>query len=115
MPTNPPTLDPAPHPRYPVRPMAKKPKVNALILGSGGREHALGYKLKQSKRCGKLYFAPGNGGTAELGTNLSDLPFDPVNTKPTGQPVGFYLNTRSGVFVRRRAEVLTLSVLLNGD
>ncbi len=61
--------------------MSKKTKVNALILGSGGREHALGFKLKQSKRCGKLYFAPGNGGTAALGTNLTDLPFDPVNTK----------------------------------
>ena len=61
--------------------MSKNNKINALILGSGGREHALGWKLKQSKRCGKLYFAPGNGGTAALGTNVSDLPFDPVNTK----------------------------------
>ncbi|MEM1446920.1 MAG: phosphoribosylamine--glycine ligase [Planctomycetota bacterium] len=54
--------------------------VNVLILGSGGREHALGWKLKQSPRCGELFFAPGNGGTAALGTNV-DLPFDPVNTK----------------------------------
>ncbi len=61
--------------------MSKQNKVNALILGSGGREHALGWKLKQSKRCGKLYFAPGNGGTASLGENRNDLPFDPVNTK----------------------------------
>ena len=61
--------------------MAKQDKINALILGSGGREHALGWKLKQSKRCGKLYFAPGNGGTSSLGKNLNDLPFDPVNTK----------------------------------
>ena len=53
---------------------------NVLILGSGGREHALGWKLEQSKRCGKLFFAPGNGGTATLGTNVK-LPFDPVNTK----------------------------------
>jgi len=50
--------------------------VNVLILGSGGREHAIGWKLKQSKRCGKLYFAPGNGGTASLGTNLD---IDPTN------------------------------------
>lgn len=61
--------------------MSKNNKINALVLGSGGREHALGWKLKQSKRCGKLYFAPGNGGTASLGTNLINLPFDPVNTK----------------------------------
>ncbi len=54
--------------------------VNALILGSGGREHALGWKLKQSPRCGELFFAPGNGGTEPLGTNV-DLPFEPVNTK----------------------------------
>ncbi len=44
--------------------------MNVLIIGSGGREHALGWKIKQSKKCGKLYFAPGNGGTAELGTNV---------------------------------------------
>jgi phosphoribosylamine---glycine ligase len=61
--------------------MASKNKVNVLVLGSGGREHALGFKLKRSKRCGKLYFSPGNGGTSQLGTNLNDLPFDPVNTK----------------------------------
>ncbi len=61
--------------------MANKNKVNVLVLGSGGREHALGFKLKRSKRCGRLYFAPGNGGTAAMGTNVTDLPFDPVNTK----------------------------------
>ncbi len=55
-------------------------KINILIIGSGGREHALGWKIKQSKRCGKLYFAPGNGGTAGLGQSL-DLAWNPVNTK----------------------------------
>jgi phosphoribosylamine--glycine ligase len=55
--------------------------LNILILGSGGREHALGWKIKQSKRCGKLFFAPGNAGTEALGTNVDNLPFDPVNTK----------------------------------
>ncbi len=54
--------------------------VNTLIIGGGGREHALGWKLRQSKRCGRLYFAPGNGGTAALGENVS-LPVEPVNTK----------------------------------
>ncbi|MEO1236757.1 MAG: phosphoribosylamine--glycine ligase, partial [Planctomycetota bacterium] len=54
--------------------------MNVLILGAGGREHALGWKLKQSKRCKKLYFAPGNGGTAQLGTNV-DLKIEPVDTK----------------------------------
>ncbi|MFW6369929.1 MAG: phosphoribosylamine--glycine ligase, partial [Bacteroidota bacterium] len=44
--------------------------MNILIIGSGGREHALGWKIRQSEKTGKLYFAPGNAGTAALGTNL---------------------------------------------
>jgi len=44
---------------------------NILILGSGGREHALAWKIKQSKACGELYIAPGNAGTEECGTNLN--------------------------------------------
>jgi phosphoribosylamine--glycine ligase len=43
---------------------------DVLIVGSGGREHALAWKLKQSPRIGKLYIAPGNGGTRELGENV---------------------------------------------
>src|SRR5919197_37937 len=38
---------------------------NVLIVGSGGREHALGWKIAQSKHVSKIYFAPGNGGTSE--------------------------------------------------
>jgi phosphoribosylamine--glycine ligase len=37
---------------------------DVLVVGSGGREHALGWKLSQSKKVGKIYFAPGNGGTS---------------------------------------------------
>lgn len=44
--------------------------MNILVIGSGGREHALGWKIKQSKKTKKLYFAPGNAGTREIGTNL---------------------------------------------
>lgn len=44
--------------------------MNILILGSGGREHALAWKLKQSSNPIHLFIAPGNAGTAELGTNL---------------------------------------------
>ena len=54
--------------------------MNVMIIGSGGREHAIGWKLKQSKRCGKLVFMPGNAGTASLGTNLN-LSIDPVTQK----------------------------------
>src|SRR5919109_5141121 len=38
---------------------------DVLIVGSGGREHALGWKIAQSKHVNKIYFAPGNGGTYE--------------------------------------------------
>jgi phosphoribosylamine--glycine ligase len=44
--------------------------MNILILGSGGREHALAWKIAQSPKTDKLYIAPGNAGTRSLGTNL---------------------------------------------
>ena len=42
-----------------------------LLLGSGGREHALTWKIAQSKKCEKLFIAPGNAGTSQLGTNVN--------------------------------------------
>ena len=45
--------------------------MNVLVLGSGGREHALSHKISQSNRCEKLYIAPGNAGTAALGENVN--------------------------------------------
>ncbi|PIZ67578.1 phosphoribosylamine--glycine ligase, partial [Candidatus Roizmanbacteria bacterium CG_4_10_14_0_2_um_filter_33_96] len=42
-----------------------------LIIGSGGREHALGWKIKQSPLVSKIYFAPGNPGTKQIGKNVS--------------------------------------------
>jgi phosphoribosylamine---glycine ligase len=45
--------------------------MNILIIGSGGREHAFGWKLKQSKKVKNLFFAPGNAGTSQIGTNLN--------------------------------------------
>lgn len=44
--------------------------MNILLLGSGGREHALAWKLTQSKQCSHLFIAPGNAGTAQHGTNI---------------------------------------------
>jgi phosphoribosylamine--glycine ligase len=45
--------------------------MNILLLGSGGREHAMAWKIAQSSQLTKLYIAPGNPGTSSLGTNLS--------------------------------------------
>lgn len=52
--------------------------MKVLIIGNGGREHALGYKIKQSKRITSLYFAPGNAGTATIGENIC-IKTDDVN------------------------------------
>ncbi len=45
--------------------------MNILILGAGGREHTLAWKLKQSPKLDQLYVAPGNAGTASIAENLS--------------------------------------------
>ncbi|MEQ9403270.1 MAG: phosphoribosylamine--glycine ligase [Cyclobacteriaceae bacterium] len=45
--------------------------MNILIIGSGGREHTLAWKIKQSPKCDQIYVAPGNGGTSKIATNLS--------------------------------------------
>lgn len=44
--------------------------MNILLLGSGGREHALAWKIAQSEKCEKLFIAPGNAGTASVGENV---------------------------------------------
>ena len=45
--------------------------MNVLLIGSGGREHTLAWKLTQSPKLGKLFISPGNAGTAAHGTNIS--------------------------------------------
>jgi phosphoribosylamine--glycine ligase len=50
--------------------------MNILLLGSGGREHALAWKISQSPRCSRLFVAPGNPGTAECATNADLYPND---------------------------------------
>ena len=45
--------------------------MNILLIGSGGREHALAWKIKQSPRCQTIFIAPGNAGTAEVGQNVN--------------------------------------------
>ena len=46
---------------------------NVLLLGSGGREHAIAWRISQSSRLGKLWVAPGNAGTAVLGENVAGV------------------------------------------
>ena len=45
--------------------------MNILIIGGGGREHTIAWKLAQSKQCKQLFVAPRNAGTHEIATNLS--------------------------------------------
>jgi phosphoribosylamine--glycine ligase len=51
---------------FPITPIP----MNILLLGAGGREHALAWKMAQSHHCNELYIAPGNPGTAGIGTNI---------------------------------------------
>ena len=51
-------------------------KHTILLLGSGGREHAIAWKLTQSTKLNRLFIAPGNAGTAQLGENISINPED---------------------------------------
>jgi len=50
--------------------------MNILLLGSGGREHALAWKMAQSEKLSNLFIAPGNAGTAQVGTNVNINPND---------------------------------------
>lgn len=53
--------------------------MNILVLGSGGREHALTWALSKSPQCSEIYIAPGNGGTSSLGTNIKSLNIEDGN------------------------------------
>lgn len=58
--------------------------MNILVIGSGGREHTLSWKISQSTYCDQLFVAPGNAGTAQLGTNL---PIAVTNFEALGKAV----------------------------
>ena len=45
--------------------------MRVLLLGSGGREHALAWKISKSEKCEKLFIAPGNAGTSQVGENVA--------------------------------------------
>lgn len=65
---------------YSVIQRVENPYMKILLLGSGGREHALAWKMSQSSQCTKLFIAPGNGGTTQCGQNvpLSISDFDAI-------------------------------------
>lgn len=67
--------------------------MNILLLGSGGREHALAWKLVQSKLCSGLFIAPGNAGTAQCGTNvdLSILDFEGIRKFCEKESIGMVI------------------------
>jgi phosphoribosylamine--glycine ligase len=67
--------------------------MDVLLIGSGGREHALAWKLKQSKELGKLYIAPGNAGTAQCGQNVA------IKDHDVPALVGFAREERVGLVV----------------
>jgi phosphoribosylamine--glycine ligase len=66
-------------------------KMNVLLVGSGGREHAIAWKLAQSKRLSKLYIAPGNPGTAKCGQNV------PISDTDIGQLLDFAKQNKIGL------------------
>ena len=73
--------------------------VNVLVLGSGGREHALGWRIKQSKHVQKVFFGPGNGGTDGIGTNVPELVPDKVTTKLVDDVARFCNHNHIGLVV----------------
>ena len=67
--------------------------MNVLLIGSGGREHALAWKLAQSKQLDKLYIAPGNPGTAGCGRNV------PIGADETDRLVRFAVENKAGLVI----------------
>lgn len=67
--------------------------MNILILGSGGREHAIAWKVKQSNHVDKIFLAPGNAGTEEIATNLAINPtnFDAVVDAVVNHQIGMLI------------------------
>jgi len=67
--------------------------MNVLLIGNGGREHAIAWKLAQSKKLDKLFIAPGNPGTAKCGENI------PIGTNETAKLVDFAKQNKVGLVV----------------
>ena len=79
--------------------------VDVLIVGSGGREHAFAWKLAQSPRIGKLFVAPGNGGTQNIAENV------PIAADDTKELVRFAKDNRIGLTVVGPDNSLALGIV----
>jgi phosphoribosylamine--glycine ligase len=79
--------------------------MNVLLIGSGGREHAIAWKLAQSKNLTKLYTAPGNPGTARCGENI------PIGVNDTDKLVDFAKQNNIGLVVVGPEDPLTAGVV----
>jgi phosphoribosylamine--glycine ligase len=82
-----------------------KDKVNVLVVGKGGREHALVWKLAQSPRAGTIYCAPGNAGTGQDGLNV------PIEPTDFDKLIRFAKKENVGLTVVGPEEPLTLGIV----
>ena len=74
--------------------------MNILLLGSGGREHAIAWKIAQSPKVEHLFIAPGNAGTAQVGTNVNMKADDFAAAKAKHDAMGCvcFENPKMGVY-----------------
>ena len=79
--------------------------MRVLIVGGGGREHALGWKIGQSANVEKIYLAPGNAGTAGIAENV-DIPADQVE-----KLLAFALENKIGLTVVGPEQALVLGIV----
>ena len=96
--------------------MTNTSKINVLILGSGGREHALAWKIKQSSLLHRLYCAPGNPGTAAFAENLSIDPccFDDLKAAVLRYDIGMVVVGPEEPLVRGIADFFAQDRALEG-
>jgi phosphoribosylamine---glycine ligase len=79
--------------------------LTVLLVGSGGREHALAWKLKQSARMGRLFIAPGNAGTKEVGENV------PIEATAVDELLQFALENQVDVTIVGPENPLSLGIV----
>ena len=80
-------------------------KQNVLIIGGGGREHALAWKIAQSPRLGRLYVAPGNGGTHTIATNVA------ISAGDVSALLDFAINNNIGLTIVGPDDSLALGIV----